>query len=457
MAKKMPAKAAKKVAPKAMKKVAPAKAAKKAPAKVAKKTAPAKQATVAAPRVREPKHAPRAATKRTPVQPPPPPAPPKPKVEPFNRALNKQVLGLAPLVSESATRPTLHSIHIEADKAVATDGHQLTMVTLPRQSRDAAPAITGMEHAATWPNFMLPPETATEMAKAIDNKAAKSLPACGFVYVGGATDGKQVQLGVTDLHRPKVTTVPAVDGRYPEYQRVVPNAAESDYQIAFDARLLKRVIDYACKFSDDNIVPVKFSFWRHRKANGEFTPHAAVLEADNRETGQRMTSVVMPCKADILQSPAMREGERQHLPDGPITASRAPLQTASQPPVVQRTASQQRTAQRTASPRAQRSGGNGNAGGPIFGHSTAGILRWLGRENATSQEATDALAAFGVTVSPTMIRDNIGAGRRTSPRYDESRIPQLTAEQSAELLRAAGRAVASVKSPAATAAYRRRK
>jgi hypothetical protein len=71
----------------------------------------------------------------------------------------------------------------------------------------------------------------------------------------------------------------------------------------------------------------------------------------------------------------------------------------------------------------------------VYGFSVSSIIRFLGYEGLTIREATDTLAAYGITPYPTIIRDHLGAGRATSPRFDETRLAPVNRKQRAELLR----------------------
>ena len=423
-----------------------------------------------------------------------------PKPEPaLDRALNAHNLNLAKLAATEASRFTINAMHVSETHTTVTDGHQLTRVDLAKQPVDSAPSITGMKLQRKWKPFLLPADTALEAAKALPKKPL--LPACSVAWVGEDADDKTLRIGVTDLEKPRILQARKPQGNFPDYERVMPKVDTADYQIVLDANLLGRVLDYARKFALDakGQAPVKLSFWKHRKNTvqpekyGKWQPLAITVEADNRDTGQHMLSVVMPladvANAQVANFPGT---EPQRLPNKPVVvvpapAARPPARVISHgtaihdPEPEPKPAARKQASAGAAPPAApmrkprpaapppaskqaparKQAAAAPRGGRELFGQPVAAALRWMGYNGFTSGEATAALQHFGLDVYPTTIRDNIGAGRADSPRFDESRMAKFTRDQAAQLLafRAGGKAPAKqarVSPSSASASLRRR-
>lgn len=132
---------------------------------------------------------------------------------------HRDVLKAAALaVSKDKTRPALLGVHLDGEKAVATDGHVL--IVLPRGDMSEA------EFPVRWPDAELDCGPVTLDAKSV-LESVKATPTNGvfpvlhYVQVAGA--GETRQLRATNLDRDHGATVRDI-GPYPNWKAVLPKA-----------------------------------------------------------------------------------------------------------------------------------------------------------------------------------------------------------------------------------------
>jgi hypothetical protein len=214
--------------------------------------------------------------------------------------LNKHNLAIASLASKEESRFTLNAILVTPECTIETDGHQLVMVTTPKDVPvDSFPQVPGIPPATLdFKPFLLPAAEAQKIAKSLPKKT--TIPA--LLHAGISTpadDSEDNLIFVTDPEAAQSFRIRKVKGNFPDHNRVMPKPDDSRFQIALDARLLRTVLGTLDSFVDSRQnAPVRFYF----KSPNE----ALRIDADNGETGQHMTAVVMP----------MREGNKEELKSG---------------------------------------------------------------------------------------------------------------------------------------------
>lgn len=199
--------------------------------------------------------------------------------------LNKHNLNIAKIIDKSESRYTLNAIQCSPEGTVATDGHRLAHVTLPAMNDEHFPAIPNFEpsngHTGT---FLLSGKSALEISKAIPKN--RIMPNLNHAAVGiGAPDSETVSLAVTDLESPKVFTEKKVAGQYPNWQIVMPKAADAKLVIGFNPKYLMEAAKLAMDFGAENIT-IRLTD----------AAHAIAIDCKNDSTGQTMTQVIMPVR-----------------------------------------------------------------------------------------------------------------------------------------------------------------
>jgi len=144
-------------------------------------------------------------------------------------------------ISTEETRYYLNGIYIHAAdndgtpvlRAVATDGHRLASVYLPRP-----------EGAADMPGVIVPRKTVTELRKLIED-------AEGEVQL--SLSETKIRFAFEDC----VLTSKLIDGTFPDYDRVIP--AENDKELEVDAKQFAAAVDRVSAISTEKSRAVKLS------------------------------------------------------------------------------------------------------------------------------------------------------------------------------------------------------
>lgn len=197
--------------------------------------------------------------------------------------LNKHNLKVAEFVSNEKSRYTLDAILVTDKATVATNGHYLVWVSVPAQHKakdfpviDHAPQVTD-EH----PPFLLGREDAAKILKALPRKPSTPILECAGVVVKGT----QPIVEVTDLDCPQVFRPRPPEGKFPEWENVMPKE-EPVAQFAVNAAWLAKLAKFAAEVDSGDNPMVVISFWG---------PDEAIrLECADRDGEQGMTALLMP-------------------------------------------------------------------------------------------------------------------------------------------------------------------
>lgn len=205
--------------------------------------------------------------------------------------LNKHNLNIAALCSKEESRFTLNSILVTPDATVETDGHQLVKVTLPPDMKaESFPVREGQSPAVdSWKPFLLPASEALNIAKALPKKT--TMPVLKYAAVTEDTDKNgHSSIAVTDLEMARVFNTKKPEGNFPDFERIMPKKEDAEFRIAFNAELLRRVLQQVEAFrSEEHNAECVFSF----------ASPSGPLRVDARNgQGQEFTGVIMPLRAD---------------------------------------------------------------------------------------------------------------------------------------------------------------
>jgi DNA polymerase III subunit beta len=144
-------------------------------------------------------------------------------------------------ISTEETRYYLNGIYLHVDtaaktkvmRAVATDGHRLARVELPMP-----------EGAAGMPGVIVPRKTIAELRKLLDASSAA---------VAVALSDTRIRLAFDDA----VLTSKLIDGTFPDYHRVIPNA--NDKVMEVECKAFSAAVDRVATVATERSRAVKFS------------------------------------------------------------------------------------------------------------------------------------------------------------------------------------------------------
>lgn len=243
--------------------------------------------------------------------------------------LNKHNLSIANLASKEESRFTLNAIYVTPEYTVETDGHQLVMVTTPKEPErvegeaSPLPAIPNFTHDPAFKPFLLPSKDALEIVKSIPKKPFLDLLEHVFVgtrYTHKTIDGpdtkvtEHASLAVTDLESPRTFSPVIPAGTFPDYTRVVPRKENADLAIAISVNLLGPVIKQFQSFmKEERSGAAIFRFTRPRVDRSFVDSRTVRIDATN-ELHQTMTAVVMPMRMEESDAHAIAHAQAVGAP-----------------------------------------------------------------------------------------------------------------------------------------------
>lgn len=189
---------------------------------------------------------------------------------------------------DRSRRSNLSAILVTEAETVAMDTSILARVSLPKVDASGFPAFDGFTTSDFSPGLI-----SVDEAKEIEGAIPKTkgcMPILEHAAVAGKTVGEKRGLcvAVTDLANHKVFNVTSPIGIFPKWDSdSLWPSGEPKVDITFDARLLKRMIDAAVKFSDGK------SGKSHIRLR--LTDANSVMRFDMvNDDGQEMNGMVMP-------------------------------------------------------------------------------------------------------------------------------------------------------------------
>ena len=142
----------------------------------------------------------------------------------------------------SATSYYLGGVFVEADKMVATDGHQLLTIELPDGCHVGTECFTQGMDAPEGAGFILSCDATAKQFKA---KASG-----GDLWVYGDIETGILQFVINrgdggEMCRTGVLEFTRIDGTYPEWRRVVAKGVASASSLCYDPAVLARLVKAA--------------------------------------------------------------------------------------------------------------------------------------------------------------------------------------------------------------------
>jgi len=159
------------------------------------------------------------------------------------KLLGKRSLEIIKLACNDETRQALNGLYVDGDTTVVTDGHKLIRVKSQSPPVCDWPA-NGIKWTVEEP-FIIDKKTVEKALKNIPKKQAIPIlhnAAVGLIKVEEGTAKKAV-CQTTDLERTENIETRTVDGKFPDYKRVIPDYEnESEYsRIGISAKYLMDV------------------------------------------------------------------------------------------------------------------------------------------------------------------------------------------------------------------------
>lgn len=194
--------------------------------------------------------------------------------------ISKNHLSIVDIASKDNSRPVLTCLKIEKTDegviSVATDGYVLAKITEKTPDFNDFPETPVTLKRAE--KVLLPAESAKNIDKAI--KKNKALEVLNYAALG---DGAVV---TTDLEKTTSIAFQTVDGKYPEYETLMPKyTKENSVTVKLNPELLMRALKiYKNESSVDITIPLERT---------DVSP----VELQNDHSEVKKTVVVMPLKS----------------------------------------------------------------------------------------------------------------------------------------------------------------
>jgi hypothetical protein len=200
--------------------------------------------------------------------------------------LNKHNLNVVQFAGKEESRCTMTGILVTPEATVATNGHYL--MWCGKDDRDAKdyPAIPGFNGASEqFKPFILRREATVAIAKVTPSK--ERIPILNHVAV--SEDG--TQMAVTDLENPQVFPVRPLEGRFPQWEVVMPKWEDAKFRISLDASYLAAIAKAFAGFvGDHKHHKVTLSFYAGKDSGIDQN----YVRFDGTQDGQGMTAVLAP-------------------------------------------------------------------------------------------------------------------------------------------------------------------
>ncbi len=197
--------------------------------------------------------------------------------------------------SEDPTRFNLCGAHLELEKnrIVATDGHRMLLVPLPKRLEAQEPPVHQGERPRT--SLIIPRATLIEALKSIPK--AKNNPTIPDVITVGMMDNGAVNLTswTKELARVERTAMP-VDGKFPDVEQVIPSDPPRA-RIGLSAQYVKELGETALKLSGEKNLGIELEI------RGSLDPVVATFVVGDDQ--RKATALIMPMRLGSAEIPGL--------------------------------------------------------------------------------------------------------------------------------------------------------
>lgn len=197
--------------------------------------------------------------------------------------LNKNNLNIWKFCSKDDSRYSLRAMLVTKHETVATDGHRLVRVTVPKMNESLFPTVPDFKADEIDGSLLLHADVAKEIAASIP-KGEQTIPILSTAKLGQDKGGARAV--TTDLDLQHLIEGRKVEGEFPKWEGTIPTKKPS-FEVCVNPVLLAELAQFAAKFSDSAVLRVQF-----------FGPEQPIrFDAEDRLSGQGMTAVLMPVKS----------------------------------------------------------------------------------------------------------------------------------------------------------------
>lgn len=161
---------------------------------------------------------------------------------------NKASLGVVDFCSKDKNNPVLNSVFFDKNITVATDGYMMMVVENDKTIKNEDFPETNNE-LGSIEGKMMRAEDVKEVIKSIPKK--QSMPILNYAAPIKTEDDK-VGLVTTNLEIENTKIARTVEGEYPNYKKIMDNHKTPKATVRLNARLLRTVCDYFCKYALEN-------------------------------------------------------------------------------------------------------------------------------------------------------------------------------------------------------------
>jgi len=154
--------------------------------------------------------------------------------------LNRNNLNIAKLASKADSKYTLAGILVTPTHTVVTDGHTLMAISNPAFLPEEFPKVGDLQATADFEPFILPAETALNIAKVMPKK--EKIPILNSVAIGEVKRGESGEqlsaLFTTDLETSNRYDVHCINSQFPRWQVVIPEPEKASLTLTVNAKYL---------------------------------------------------------------------------------------------------------------------------------------------------------------------------------------------------------------------------
>ena len=206
------------------------------------------------------------------------------------KTFTKNQLLVGKASSNDAGRHALNGILVEGNKTIATNGHMLIM----NENLEANEpwSLNGVQWEEETP-FIISNEAVKKALKNFPKVKKSDHKNRSRMAIGQSSSTGNVNISAITMQNSDNDKIEsqAVDGRFPDYKRVIPNT--TDYiKVGVNATYLKQICEVLEKSGNGNIV---LNFKKEDTARDNSSNHPIVIENID-QCDEKITSVLMPVR-----------------------------------------------------------------------------------------------------------------------------------------------------------------
>lgn len=200
--------------------------------------------------------------------------------------LNRANLAIAKMCTKEESRYLLNGVYVTPEYTVVTDGHRLVKVATTNADAEQFPNFEDFKAASKWAPFILKRDDALAVCVAIP-KERKLWP----VRHAAVNESNSQELATNDLSTKHLFKTEHLAGKYPDFDRVVPEKETAAFVAPVNARylmeMLKAVVD-----ANPDFPRVELRFYKAKEGED-----AQAIRLDSKTADeQEWVGVLMPMR-----------------------------------------------------------------------------------------------------------------------------------------------------------------